>query len=152
MPAMGIRSAWGLKAGALDGRFKRRCSAFLKRVTIMVVSHWLQQVVGLVFCWMNRSRQQKLSKNGGIHFWIFRINMRKQNFKKQPSIVFFLLLKYRFAFWVRVCSFCVQRLMLRPGFIYLVNIMPECINWCLKAFTNVPIVCQSITFYGVWGP
>lgn len=30
--------------------------------------------------------------------------------------------------------------------------MPECINWCLKAFANVLIVCWSITLYGVWGP
>lgn len=88
----------------------------------------------------------------GFFAWIWNPFLCKQNFKKQPSIIFFLSLKYRFEFWAKVCSFCVQRLMLRPGFIYLVNIMPECINWCLKAFTNVPIVCQSITFYGVWGP
>ena len=48
-------------------------SAFLKRVTILVVSHWLQQVVGHVFCRMSRSRQQKLSKYGGIRFWVQKL-------------------------------------------------------------------------------
>ena len=71
--------------------------------------------------------------------------------KKQQSVIL-LSLKQGLEFWARVCSFCVQRLTLRPGFIYLVNIVPQCINWCLKVFTSVPIVCWSVTLYGVWGP